>query len=469
MRLKIKALALLFSVVCVMSSCLGGDDTEYIVYDDTAISSVTLGTLKCYFHTKSKSGADSVYTGSVTGSSYPMYIDQQKREVYNVDSLPAGTDLAHVLMTVNTKNSGIPVLKSLTSDSIFTISNADSIDFSSPREIIVYSQSGKYSQKYTVSLSAHKEYADSFRWSRLADNTKIASYSKVKALAFGNDLYLLGTTSTKAELIKTATADGNSWSEVSLPASLSANASFVVGDASLYVADNETIYTSANGNSWTTTPAAGVKQLVGACEKELYAISLDGDIIVSLDGGNSWKNDVKDSDKANLPAQDISAIAKVTDTNSDVYRIVMIGNRLESDINKNDTACVVWSKIVETDKTKIQPWAYQEFESFNYKKLPCLSGLSATPYSDGLLAIGGKGLATCKNEGFTQIYYSIDCGITWHSDYRFTLPVGFSATNATIASDKDKYLWIISTGSGQVWRGRLNKLGWKKAPGYIGE
>lgn len=473
MRLKIKALALLLSVVCVMSSCLKDDDTEYTVYDDTALTSVTLGTLKQYCHTKSKvnPAKDSVYTVSVIGSSYPMYIDQLKHEVYNVDSLPVGTDLAHVLITVNAKNSGIPVLKSLTSDSISAISSSDSLDFSKPREIIVYSQSGKYSQKYTVNLSAHKEYADSFRWVRLADNAKIASYAKVKALAFGKDLYLLGTTMTGSELKKTATTDGNSWADVALPASLSSKASIAVGNGAIYVSDNETIYSSADGNSWTSIPALGVKQLIGSCEKELYALSLDGDMMVSFDGGHNWNMDAKNGEKSDLPSEDISTIAKVTVTNSDVYRVVMIGNR-DASLYSADTTSVVWSKIVEADKTKAQPWAYQGFENLNPKQLPCLSNLSATAYSDGILAIGGKGQASSTNKGFTQMYYSVDCGITWYSDYRFALPDKFdteNATNATIASDDDNFLWIISTGTGQVWRGRLNKLGWQKTPGYIAE
>lgn len=453
-----------------MSSCLSDNDTEYTVYDDTALTSVTLGTLKQYRYTKSTidPSKDSVYTASVTGSSFPVYIDQLKREAYNVDSLPLGTDLAHVLITIGAKNNGIPVIKSLTSDSIFSISNTDSLDFSQPREIFVYSQSGKYSQKYTITLSAHKEAADSFRWTRLADNTKIASYTKVKALPFNKEIYLLGNTASGSELMKTATTDGNTWTEVTLPTSLSVNASLTTGNGTIYIADNETIFFSTDGNAWTSTSATGVKQLVGACVDNLFALSLEGDMLISFDGGKTWNTDQKDSDKAFLPSQDISSITYTMPTNKDVHRIIMIGNR-DASLNPKDTASVVWSKIVENDKLKSQPWAYQEFESNNYKQLPCLSGLSATQYASGILAIGGKGLAASNNAGFTQMYYSFDSGITWKSDSRFVLPKDFNATNATITSDDDNFLWIISTGSGQVWRGRLNKLGWKQNPGYIGK
>lgn len=468
MRNKITSLALLLLVVCVMSSCLNSDDTEFTTYDDTAVTSVTLGTLKAYRQTKSKVNPekDSVYTISVTGSSYPVYIDQIKHEIYNVDSLPVGTDLAHVLITVNTKNSGTPVLKSLTSDSISIINNADSLDFTQPREIIVYSQSGMYRQSYTMKLSAHQEYADSFRWSRLADNAMIAAYTSVKAKTFGNNLYLLGATDSGAELKKTEISDGSSWDAVPFPAALSADASIIADSQNLYVLSNETIYTSADGATWTVLPAAGIAQLVGVCENEMYAISTSGDIMVAKDGDLSWTVDKKDSDMKYLPTQSVCSVSGATATNKDVSRIIMVGNR-DASVYSADTTAVVWSKIVDRNLIDGQPWAYQMYSENNRLPLPSLSGLSVVSYGGSMIAIGGDGQAACKETGFKQMYYSFDCGITWHNNKLFQLPVDFTAKNATLAVDKDNYIWIIATGSGQVWRGRLNQLGWQKIPVYF--
>lgn len=466
MRFKIKLLALLLMVVCVMSSCLNSDDTEIITYDDTAVTSVTLGTLKCYRHTLSSQGTDSVYTISVTGSSFPVYIDQLKHEIYNVDSLPVGTDMAHVLMTVNTKNSGVALLKSMTSDSVSVISSTDSLDFTLPRRLIVWSQSGVYKQEYDVNLSAHQEFADSFRWSRLADNEKIAAFSAVKAQTMGDNLYVLGTTPTGVMLQKTSITDGSRWEDVALPVALSADAAMIENDGKLYISDKETIYSTADGAAWTTTAAAGIAKLMGACQNEMYAMSATGDIMVSKDNGMTWNEDKKDSDKAFLPTQSVSGMVSMTSTNADVSRIVIVGNRDASDY-ADDTTAMVWSKIVDKNLTDGQPWAYQMFGDRNYKTLPCLSNISAVSYADGIIAIGGKGQASSKVEGFKQLYYSFDCGITWNNDIRFAIPEKFSAETAALAVDKNNYIWIIATGSGQVWRGRLNKLGWQKDPEFF--
>ena len=93
------------------------------------------------------------------------------------------------------------------------------------------------------------------------------------------------------------------------------------------------------------------------------------------------------------------------------------------------------------------------FNSGNNYYLPKLSNLSVTAYDNKLLAIGGE----CD-----KLYYSEDCGICWKQNVSFVLPEGFSASKASIVVDDDYFVWIVCTGSGQVWRGRLNKMGWKK-------
>jgi hypothetical protein len=37
-----------------------------------------------------------------------------------------------------------------------------------------------------------------------------------------------------------------------------------------------------------------------------------------------------------------------------------------------------------------------------------------------------------------------------------------NAKSVAVAVDADNFIWLISSGTGEVWRGRLNKMGWKK-------
>ena len=57
------------------------------------------------------------------------------------------------------------------------------------------------------------------------------------------------------------------------------------------------------------------------------------------------------------------------------------------------------------------------------------------------------------------MFFSRDCGITWKPDYELHLPKALLGVGGPIASavDSDKYIWIIA--NREVWRGRLNRLG----------
>jgi hypothetical protein len=175
-------------------------------------------------------------------------------------------------------------------------------------------------------------------------------------------------------------------------------------------------------------------------------MSDENDIMVSLDKGYSWRVDAIDEDAKLLPSSDFNFIASTTTTNADIKRAFLIGNS-----TADNTNAVVWTKIIEEDSSKDIPWMYQEFKRINKYTLPKMNDLSVIPYADGLIAIGGK---------YEKMYYSIDCGITWKEDTRFVLPEGFSAETASMAVDANNYIWIVCTGTGQIWRGRLNELGW---------
>ena len=132
----------MLSVVVLLASCLDDDVSETVYPSDAAITAFSLGTLNCYRTVKSSKGVDSTYKSNVTGSAYKFYIDQLNRTIYNPDSLPFGTDVAHVICTIASKNSGSVVIKNVDSDTLKYYNSTDSIDFTVPRQISVYSLDG---------------------------------------------------------------------------------------------------------------------------------------------------------------------------------------------------------------------------------------------------------------------------------------------------------------------------------------
>ena len=172
MRNRFCAFMLILVVFATLSSCLKDNDDDVVYYDDTAITSFSLGTLARTVHTISTKGEDSIYTASVVGSAYKFYIDQQKGLIYNVDSLPLNTNIKKVVTAVTAKNGGTILVNYRTKDakdSLVYYSNADSLDFTNPLEFRVYNVAGTVYRKYVISVNAHQEDGDAFNWKRMEE------------------------------------------------------------------------------------------------------------------------------------------------------------------------------------------------------------------------------------------------------------------------------------------------------------
>lgn len=154
----------------LLPSCLGNDD-DATVYDDVAVTSFTLGTLNRYVTKTTSAGNDTTYKVSYTGSLYKMAIDHVGCRIFNNDSLPIGTDLKHVVCTLATRNSAVIAVKSLTSDSVFSYSSKDSLDFSVPRTFRIFSTDGKHYRDYTVTLSARQHEAGTLVWTSMTGSS----------------------------------------------------------------------------------------------------------------------------------------------------------------------------------------------------------------------------------------------------------------------------------------------------------
>jgi hypothetical protein len=162
----ISALCALVIGTLLLTSCLGtSDDSDIVYYNDTAITSFTLTSVTRIIHTTSKSGKDSVYRRALSNP-VTFSIDQNRRKVYNLDSLFADCDLSHVLVSIGTKNNGYVAIKSLTSDTLYNYSSTDSLDFSKPREIRVYANDGSGYRAYEVVVNKHQTETGKLIWEK---------------------------------------------------------------------------------------------------------------------------------------------------------------------------------------------------------------------------------------------------------------------------------------------------------------
>lgn len=453
MKRKFFAFIALITATLSLSSCLSSDETTVEYTHDTAITAFSLGSLDRY--TKTKAGKDTLLKANVTGSDYKFYIDQAQRKIYNVDSLPAGTRTAAVLATITSKNSSPVILmhakQTENLDSATYYSSTDSINFSEPRLIRVYSSDYSAYAQYTVTVYVHKELPYEFKWHELAqNNSQLAAFSDLKAVACGDYIYVFGKTDEGTKVLKSAINNGSAWSSITMNVGLSSDAyqSAVALDGELYIADGGKVYASADAAIWTVvSDNADIKQLIGASSKNLYAYTATG-ISVSEDKGANWKAEKLDTDKAYLPKQNISMNVAGVLSAKDVENVMLLGTR---DKALKDTVATTWLRTVDYANEDGQ-WNYLEIENNKSGKMPWLDQVITCAADTGFVALGSNG----------KWYKSQDAGLTWKQDKMVVLPAKFATEEGRFAFCRDNkhYYWIIR--NGYVWRGRFNIDGWSK-------
>lgn len=447
-------------------SCLKDENDDKTLYGDTGIKSFVINSMSVSMTTKSSKGEDSTYTAKLSGSSIKFSIDQNRREIYNPDSLPKGTDATRLLVTVGTVNNGIVGIKMPGSGEIRSITSKDTLDFSTPRTLVVMSNDGKSTREYTVTVNVHRQKASDFVWAMAGRSDAIAAFRALRAFEIGGRIVVFGSDGEKTAALQTGIGDGAVWTPVgqNIAGTLGADAySGIVkkGDR-LYMMHGGKLMSSADGGNWDAVATPAVKRLVAASGDKLFAIDAEGRMKASRDGV-SWTADEMDSGADLLPASDVCYACTPLRVNDNMDLVVMMGNR-DATAFTADTTAVVWGKIDDYGKNAVRlPWAYYTVDSNSRYAMPRLAGMSMTAYGEVLLAVGGKGIAPCRTAAYDRIYTSADGGITWKDDVSYQMPGGIDKSAAAMAlvTDGERRLWIVCAGTGQVWRGRLNKLGWK--------
>lgn len=454
MKRKFFAFIALITATLSLSSCLSSDETTVEYTHDTAITAFSLGSLDRY--TKTKAGKDTLLKANVTGSDYKFYINQAQRLrlIYNVDSLPCGVRDTAILATISSKNSSPILLMDINkTDSVAGYySSSDSINFSKPRRIRVYSSDYSAYAEYEVTVNVHKELPYEFKWHALAqNNSQLAEFSDLKAVACGDYIYVFGKTAEGTKVLKFAINDGNAWSSIRMNISLSSDAyqSAVALDDKLYIADGGKVYASADAATWTVASEnPDITQLIGASSKYLYAYTAAG-ISVSKDKGASWEQEKLDTDADSLPTQNISMNVAGVLSAKNVENVMLMGTR---DKALNNTIATTWLRTVDYDRNdEAGQWNYLEIEKNQSGKMPWLGQVITCAADTGFVALGSNG----------KWYKSQDAGLTWTQDKKVALPGEFgTAGRFAFCRDKQHYYWIIR--NGYVWRGRFNIDGWSK-------
>ena len=445
-----------------LSSCLGDSENNVEYYQDTGLVSFTLGSMKQTFHTKSSTGEDSTYTKNVDGSTYAFTIDQQLGLVYNVDSLPVNTNVARVLCMITTKNLGTPIFSLRTKDglrdSLVGYSSTDSVDFTKPRELRVYNQPASSYRTYVIEVRVHQQSGNEFQWQKIATGktSDFAGMQRLRMVSVNGKTFVLGLSAdgTRTKMFDIADCIANTGEAREFGPTAIDNV--VVRGSELLLLDGTTLWHTAKNSegtwSWTdgNCNTTDLDRLVGASSTEIYARSKSGWLLVSTDGGQTWKEENLDSSAELLPTENISCTVHTLRTNDDVERVMLVGTRPDKDY------AVVWMKIIDEDTPANEQWMLVADGSKTTFALPKSQSLCVAAYGEKEIALGAG------NGALAPILLSSDGGLSWQRDDAHIWSTEAVCTGSFAATvDEDNFVWVVMGGSGQVWRGRLNSMGWK--------
>ena len=446
----------------MLGSCISDKEVESDDY--CYIWDVTLGSMKREVSTTNATGKDTTIVSSYTGSQYPMTINQRALTIENRDSLLYGTMLRAVLVDISYNGSSLVYLKTDGLDSTWiSYSSSDSMDLRKPVEMLLISNDGLSSRRYTLKLNVHQQEGDSLYWKKTdAAVQQLQDMTQQRAVMVQGRLAVLGKSGNDVSLAE-RTSEGV-WNKTTTNLPLTADVQTITrkgDDFFLSTADGD-IYTSANCTDWQKLSIGQHPGMVlaGATSAYLYVLKDGGLYRCAEDNMGVWTLQAEglDESPAWLPSKDVTTLQLQQSAGDE--RLVLVGNRAEA----ADKSSVVWSKtwndeILEGEAS----WMFMNQTEENKYTLPQLEYLNLIQYDGKCMAFGGASAdAKGTNQAMDALYVSEDYGISWRKQSELHLPVQLKGVNGPVTSvvDDGKVIWIIA--NGEVWRGKLNRLDFER-------
>jgi hypothetical protein len=457
--MKLKTLNIIFGLfiaACSITSCLDTDYTEYELSSNSSITAFSITDSIITKYAAVVNGKDTTLSKAVVGSDYPFVIDQGEGLIYNLDSLPVGTDVSKVVVDITADTQGIFIVAE--TDSLWEAE--DSLNFEKPIQFKILAENGTFGHIYTAKINVHKQEPDLLNWVKIEGNFS-KNIQKQKAVYANNSIYVFAENGTSVLMTKAKTDNGSEWSEP-IQIGISADySSAMAWGGQLYILAQNELYTSTDGLEWKkVNTEQRFSQLLASIDSQhnhkMVGIDTENSYIESEDG-LVWN--CHGSIPSNFPMDQFASTSFALDTNDKLERIVLIGdNKITT-----DTTNIVWTQLNMDNE-----WVELTIENNKYA-CPKLENSGIIHYNNTLYIFGGAGQYNGTVEAFSKFYASVDDGICWKEVTKnFMFPEIFSTLyeqangNYSYIVDDQHFIWIMWSQTGEVWRGRVNKLGFEK-------
>lgn len=433
MRIKLLSVIVSFLLVSfAMSSCLG--EEEPLEYSPNAI-------------------VQAFALDAVLGVGYNFTIDQITGQIYNLDSLPVGSDtiIDRILIT-KLSIAGFATIRNIanTEDSLFSIEDSVNLvgTMEKPFKFKVWAPDLQHKKEYSLSVRVHQQQPDSLDWGKDPISINFAPITgKQKAIILGNEILVYAPNNLSAVFF-TQISSNPSWSSAPVVGLPSTNVTSIVNLQDLLyatVAESSKVYSSDNGRNWKEVSSLGenvITLIAPINNSAITAIRANGqELRFCKTDGNNWIEEGIVPE--NFPRNNISAA--IFKNAIGIPSIMIVGNT-ESGI-ENDTATVAWGY------SESQEWAALPTESSTYF-CPKLADPSIIYYGDAFY-IFGKDFKT---------FYKSEAGIIWkevNKMFMFPEAIKEKESDYSMVVDKTNFIWLMRSTPNEVWRGRLNRLGFK--------
>ena len=438
-----------FASMVAFSACSDSSSNTEGINEECSIINMTLGTLYKTVSTQNEAGKDTTYWTTFNGSYYNLLVDQLNHVIYNPDSLPVGTDIKRVIFNSISSDGNVAFRGSDGVDSIY--SSTDTLDFTKPRTFICYSSTFSSKQEYTVKINVHQVEPDEFHWENLGTFDEVKSLTAQKAISKDNSIYLFGTDGPtgKAVLLTTPAEGKVNWTKKEITdISSFTPAGVQLFNGKFYTSDGQTLYQSADGITWTAVSTDFQPEaIVAATDVRLFAQKGNA-LYVSSDGQN-WSKEEMDGESDKLPTANWTSAMMDMNFNKN-FEFILLGGSCSNEKN------TVWKKVIDRLNIEDDCWSlYDDGEEIGYP-FPNVNNPIIINYDTRMLNIGLQG------DTLSLFYVSEDAGRNWEPDNEtYIHPAGIKATNFSCIVDNSFHIWICCAGSGEIWKGRINRLSFK--------
>ena len=436
----------LLSTIFILSSCLNSDSDEidYSISRDAQITSLSISSREDSLRvlSKVKFSIDQV-------SSAPI--------IFNKDSLPYLFDISNALLQIKTNNASGIKLHLFNPDSSYIWNQTDSVMIKKLKHIEIFAEDGVSTKRYTFKLNTHQQDPDTIFWQNVAENY-ISPPTDQVTVSNKDSFFTYYQVNNSIRLSTSPIDNGEDWTDIQidgLPANVILksiqNDSFENGEIWYALDDNNNVYESNNGESWSmrTTTYYPVKAIFG----RLPSFTEDRILTIVEDEGAYKFAMTKDFTSINtnidipegFPIKDFtSTTINKPNIHTAKYLIVTGGKDVNDIYNKE-----IW--LLQEDDGNIT--LTSELLKFNVK------GSTLFEYDDKVY------LLTSENNK-NVFYTSNNYGAFWKkASNKQSLPLDFTIReNQSVNVDDKNNIWIFggqSTNQNQlvdVWKGRINKL-----------